>query len=179
MPLRDHLWCILVAKYGAFLFTEIGAFVITDYKELLNLVSNNNFDIYDASPYFETYIQDESNTFHIEAYENAHLFTPTIPSKYPIEIEEERLEIKALVGQVAFLHELGVMDYLEKKWKYTKENKELLENETVYAKLLGIFMNKDYEKIRLVIKDGQYRDNKNGKKAFDEIIGKLGIIKKI
>jgi hypothetical protein len=89
------------------------------------------------------------------------------------------LEIRALVGQVAFLHELGVMDYLEKKWKYTKENKELLENETVYAKLLSIFMNKDYEKIRLVIKDGQYRDNKNGKKAFDEIIGKLGIIKKI
>ena len=32
MPLRDHWWCILVAKYGAFLFTEIGAFVITDYK---------------------------------------------------------------------------------------------------------------------------------------------------
>ena len=31
MPLRDHWWCILVAKYGAFLFTEIGAFVITDY----------------------------------------------------------------------------------------------------------------------------------------------------
>jgi hypothetical protein len=26
------LWCILVAKYGAFLFTEIGAFVITDYN---------------------------------------------------------------------------------------------------------------------------------------------------
>ena len=33
MPLRDHWWCILVAKYGAFLFTEIGAFVITDYKD--------------------------------------------------------------------------------------------------------------------------------------------------
>jgi hypothetical protein len=32
MPLRDHWWCILVAKYGAFLFTEIGAFVITDYR---------------------------------------------------------------------------------------------------------------------------------------------------
>jgi hypothetical protein len=32
MPLRDHWWCILVAKYGAFLFTEIGAFVITDYS---------------------------------------------------------------------------------------------------------------------------------------------------
>ena len=31
MPLRDHWWCILVAKFGAFLFTEIGAFVITDY----------------------------------------------------------------------------------------------------------------------------------------------------
>jgi hypothetical protein len=26
-------WVILVAKYGAFLFTEIGAFVITDYNE--------------------------------------------------------------------------------------------------------------------------------------------------
>jgi len=25
-------YCILVAKYGAFLFTEIGAVVITDYK---------------------------------------------------------------------------------------------------------------------------------------------------
>ena len=33
MPLRDHWWCILVAKYGAFLFTEIGAFVITDYNK--------------------------------------------------------------------------------------------------------------------------------------------------
>jgi hypothetical protein len=33
MPLRDHWWCILVAKYGAFLFTEIGAFVITDYRQ--------------------------------------------------------------------------------------------------------------------------------------------------
>jgi hypothetical protein len=32
MPLRDHWWCILVAKYGAFLFTEIGAVVITDYR---------------------------------------------------------------------------------------------------------------------------------------------------
>jgi hypothetical protein len=31
-PLLEHLWCILVAKYGAFLFTEIGAFVITDYR---------------------------------------------------------------------------------------------------------------------------------------------------
>jgi hypothetical protein len=29
MPLRDHWWCILVAKYGAFLFTEIGAVVET------------------------------------------------------------------------------------------------------------------------------------------------------
>jgi len=32
MPLRDHWWCILVAKYGAFLFTEIGAVVFTDYN---------------------------------------------------------------------------------------------------------------------------------------------------
>jgi hypothetical protein len=38
MPLRDHWWCILVAKYGAFLFTEIGAFVITDYTSILCLV---------------------------------------------------------------------------------------------------------------------------------------------
>jgi hypothetical protein len=34
MPLRDHWWCILVAKYGAFLFTEIGAVVITDYTRI-------------------------------------------------------------------------------------------------------------------------------------------------
>ena len=33
MPLRDHWWCILVAKYGVFLFTEIGAFVFTDYNK--------------------------------------------------------------------------------------------------------------------------------------------------
>ena len=34
MPLRDHWWCILVAKYGVFLFTEIGAFVFTDYTRV-------------------------------------------------------------------------------------------------------------------------------------------------
>ena len=33
MPLKDYWWCILVAKYGAFLFTEIGVFLFTDYKE--------------------------------------------------------------------------------------------------------------------------------------------------
>jgi len=33
MPLRDHWWCILVAIFGAFLFTEIGAVVITDYTK--------------------------------------------------------------------------------------------------------------------------------------------------
>jgi len=32
MPQRDYWWCIIVAKYGAFLFTEIGAVVITDYN---------------------------------------------------------------------------------------------------------------------------------------------------
>ncbi|MFC4874521.1 hypothetical protein [Negadavirga shengliensis] len=31
MPLRDYWWCIPVAKYGAVLFTESGAVVITDY----------------------------------------------------------------------------------------------------------------------------------------------------
>jgi hypothetical protein len=148
-------------------------------EELLNLVSNNSFDIYDASLYFETAIQDKCDIIYIEAYENEHLFTQTVPLKNPIEIEGERLEIRALVGRIAFLHELGIMDFLEKKWKFIKENNELLENETGYAKLLAVFMNIDSEKIRNVIKDGQYRDNKNGKKAFDEIIGKLGIIKKI
>ena len=45
MPLRDHLWCILVAKYGAFLFTEIGAFVFTDYTIINMLViDDNNFN---------------------------------------------------------------------------------------------------------------------------------------
>jgi hypothetical protein len=34
MPQRDYWWCIIVAKYGAFLFTEIGAFVITDYNKI-------------------------------------------------------------------------------------------------------------------------------------------------
>ena len=38
MPLRDHWWCILVAKYGAFLFTEIGAFVITDYTNFFDFI---------------------------------------------------------------------------------------------------------------------------------------------
>lgn len=33
MPQRDYWWCIIVAKYGVFLFTEIGAFVITDYTQ--------------------------------------------------------------------------------------------------------------------------------------------------
>jgi hypothetical protein len=34
MPLRDHWWCILVAIFGVFLFTEIGAVVITDYTRI-------------------------------------------------------------------------------------------------------------------------------------------------
>ena len=49
MPLRDHWWCILVAKYGVFLFTEIGAFVITDYIVAIivpNLLSlQDNFSL--------------------------------------------------------------------------------------------------------------------------------------
>ena len=40
MPLRDHLWCILVAKYGAFLITIFGAFVITDYIFVIRLLKN-------------------------------------------------------------------------------------------------------------------------------------------
>jgi hypothetical protein len=45
MPLRDHWWCILVAIFGAILFTEIGAVVITDYtntgQQLIFLISFN------------------------------------------------------------------------------------------------------------------------------------------
>jgi hypothetical protein len=44
MPLRDHWWCILVAKYGAFLFTEIGAVVITDYTKVLDFCPCLKFD---------------------------------------------------------------------------------------------------------------------------------------
>jgi hypothetical protein len=47
MPLRDHWWCILVAKYGAFLFTEIGAFVITDYSYCLwSIIANRKINNY-------------------------------------------------------------------------------------------------------------------------------------
>lgn len=35
MPLGDYWWCILVAKYGALLFTESGAVVITDYTKMI------------------------------------------------------------------------------------------------------------------------------------------------
>lgn len=38
MPLRDYWWCILVSKYGTFLFTEIGVVLFTDYSiQVLNL----------------------------------------------------------------------------------------------------------------------------------------------
>ena len=146
-------------------------------QEILNLVANNKFDIIDASPYFETAIQDKSDIFYIEAYENAYLFTPTVPLKNPIEIEEERLAIDALATRIAFLHELGVMEFLEKKWKYI--DKELLENKTSYAKLLAVFMNVEDKKIRNVIKDNGYQYSENGKKTFDKIIQELKIIKKI
>ena len=49
MPLRDHWWCILVAKYGVFLFTEIGAFVITDYTKFPNLEYCTKFGTFDSS----------------------------------------------------------------------------------------------------------------------------------
>jgi hypothetical protein len=41
LSLGDHWWCILVAKYGAFLFTEIGAVVITDYNNVLRAGARN------------------------------------------------------------------------------------------------------------------------------------------
>jgi hypothetical protein len=31
MPLRDYFWCILVAIFGVFLFTESGALLFTDH----------------------------------------------------------------------------------------------------------------------------------------------------
>ena len=40
---RDHWWCILVAKYGAFLFTEIGAVVITDYTVFISSRRRSSF----------------------------------------------------------------------------------------------------------------------------------------
>ena len=46
MPLRDHWWCILVAKYGAFLFTEIGAVVITDYTLIRYLATVNKMFVF-------------------------------------------------------------------------------------------------------------------------------------
>ena len=46
MPLRDHWWCILVAIFGAFLFTEIGAFVITDYTNQLGYVQRYENELF-------------------------------------------------------------------------------------------------------------------------------------
>ena len=40
---RDHWWCILVAKYGAFLFTEIGEVVITDYTGFISSWRRSSF----------------------------------------------------------------------------------------------------------------------------------------
>jgi hypothetical protein len=40
---RDHWWCILVAKYGTFLFTEIGAVVITDYTGFISSRRRSSF----------------------------------------------------------------------------------------------------------------------------------------
>jgi hypothetical protein len=34
MPLRDYFWCILVAIFGVFLFTESGALLFTDHISL-------------------------------------------------------------------------------------------------------------------------------------------------
>jgi hypothetical protein len=53
MPLRDHWWCILVAKYGAFLFTEIGAVVITDYNLMMfafYIIFQSYSDCFSMSP---------------------------------------------------------------------------------------------------------------------------------
>jgi len=44
MPQRDYRWCIIVAKYGALLFTEIGAVVITDYKPVARHVLIYSFE---------------------------------------------------------------------------------------------------------------------------------------
>ena len=42
MPLRDHWWCIPVAKYGAFLITIFGAYSITDYRGFYRYVWYDN-----------------------------------------------------------------------------------------------------------------------------------------
>ncbi len=47
---RDHWWCILVANYGAFLFTEIGAVVITDYTGFMSSRRRSSFSC-ELSPF--------------------------------------------------------------------------------------------------------------------------------
>lgn len=168
---------ILKAFDEVFIFENERGENIHLVDEIIELIQNNKFVIYDASTYFDKQIKEKSAVFIIEAAENAHLFTPTIPLKTPIEIEEERLVIDALATRIAFLHELGVMEFLEKKWKLI--DKELLENRTSYAKLLAVFMNVEAEKIRNVIKDNGYQYSEYGKKTFDKITQELKIIKKI
>lgn len=120
-------------------------------EELLNLVSNNSFDIYDASPYFETYIQDKCDIFHIEAYENAHLFTPKIPLIAQAETEDEMLLIKALSRRLLFLKRLGVIDFIIDSWKVN--NTDLINFDTGLANLLSVFMDANSKQIRNVLKD--------------------------
>lgn len=145
-------------------------------EELLSLVSNNSFDIYDASPYFETYLQDKCDIFHIEAYENAHLFTPKIPLIAQAETEEEMLLIKALSRRILFLKRLGVLDFIKNTWKVN--NNELNNYDSGMAKLLSIFMDAKSSQIRNVLKDINKDPAESAKQEMQETWDKIKISKK-
>lgn len=145
-------------------------------EKLLNLVSNNSFDIYDASPYFEKDIQDKSEIFHIEAYENAYLFTPKFPSIAQAETEEEMLLIKALSRRILFLKRLGVLDFIKNTWKVN--NNELNNYDSGMAKLLSIFMDAKSSQIRNVLKDINRDPAESAKQEMQETWDKIKISKK-
>ena len=145
-------------------------------EKLLNLVAKYKFDLYDASPYFETDIQDKSEIFHIEAYENANLFTPKFPSIAQAETEEEMLLIKALSRRILFLKSLGVLDFIKNTWKVN--NNELNNYDSGMAKLLSIFMDAKSSQIRNVLKDINRDPAESAKQEMQETWDKIKISKK-
>ena len=93
MPLRDHWWCILVAKYGAFLFTEIGAVVITDYIQSGHYIGIKNNPITDGS----------SNSL-----------TPQLTQTYHLLLEKKSIseisEIRGFTKDTIYKHTLKIVE---------------------------------------------------------------------
>jgi len=146
-------------------------------QDVLDLVTNNKFDIYDASSYFEKYIQDKSNIFYIEAYENEYLFTPSLSLINQVETEEERLLIEALSRRVLFLKELGVLEFIISNWKIKGYN---LENyDTGLSEILSIFMDATSTQLRNVLKDINKDPAEKAKQELRDIWDKIKISKKI